>query len=81
MIKDLEVISGFQRLRYLDGLLITENHQLIALDGLYGVTEVKLRVDIINNYNLCYSLDSISDKMFWQVKYYVHLSIVESTVL
>ena len=61
------MISGFQRLRYLDGLLLTENHQLIAIDGLHGIEEVKLRVDIINNYRLCYSLDALPDRMFWQV--------------
>ena len=67
VLQRLEVISGFQRLRYLDGLLITRNPQLVAIDGLYGVTEVNLRVDIVGNPLLCYSLDSLSDKPFWQV--------------
>ena len=61
------MISGFQRLRYVDGLLITQNPQLVAIDGLYGVTEVNLRVDIIDNPLLCYVIDSLSDKQFWQV--------------
>jgi Notch-like protein len=62
----LEVISGFQRLRYLEGLLITENPNLVALDGLWGVDTVTSVVNIVNNPQLCYVLDSLSDKPFWQ---------------
>ena len=64
----LEVISGFQRLRYLEGLLITENPNLVALDGLWGVDTVTSVVNIVNNPQLCYVLDSLSDKPFWQVR-------------
>ena len=67
-IQKLEVISGFQRLRYLGGLLITQNPQLVAVDGLYGLERADLRIDIIDNPLLCYSLDSLSDELFWQVK-------------
>ena len=67
-IQNLEVISGFQRLRYLGGLLITQNPQLVAVDGLYGLERADVRIDIIDNPLLCYSLDSLSDELFWQVK-------------
>ena len=63
----LEVITGFQRLRYIGGLLITQNPRLVALDGLYGLERAELRIDIIDNPLLCYSLDSIADRSFWQV--------------
>ena len=66
-VQELEVISGFQRLRYLNRLHITENPRLVAVDGLHGVTEVVWRADIINNPHLCYSLDSLADKQFWEV--------------
>ena len=76
----LEVISGFQRLRYLDGLLITENPSLLAVDGLWGIDTVTSVVNIINNPELCYVLDSLSDKSFWQVMavnhyFSVHISL------
>ena len=61
------MISGFQRLRYLEGLQITEHPRLLAVDGLSEVAEVSLRVDIVNNPLLCFALDSLSDKVFWQV--------------
>ena len=65
--QQLEVITGFQRLRYLEGLLITANPNLLALDGLWGIVTVTSVVNIANNPKLCYVLDSLSDKPFWQV--------------
>ena len=67
-VQELEVISGFQRLRYLEVLIITDNPKLVAVDGLWGVREVTLGVTIRNNPMLCYSLGSLSDMSFWQVK-------------
>lgn len=66
-VQELEVISGFQRLRYLEVLMVTDNPDLLTVDGLWGVREVTLGVTIRNNPMLCYSLDTLSDVSFWQV--------------
>lgn len=73
------MISGFQRLRYLEALLITNNPKLITVDGLWGVREVTLGVTLVNNPILCYSLDSLSDIPFWQVKNW-HVLYMESVI-
>ena len=68
-VQELEVISGFQRLRYLEVLMITDNPKLLTVDGLWGIREITLGVTIRNNPMLCYSLSSLSDMSFWQVEH------------
>ena len=62
--QELEQIAGFQGLRYLEALQITQNPRLRSIDGLSGIIRVQ-DVIIANNPNLCYILNELSNRSYW----------------
>ena len=62
--QELEQIAGFQSLRYLEALQITQNPRLRSIDGLSGIIRVQDLI-IENNPNLCYILNEFSDRSYW----------------
>ena len=58
-------ISGFQRLRFVEVLQITNNDNLVSIDGLSGIVRVADLLNIRSNPSLCYILDQAPDTDYW----------------
>ncbi len=67
-------ISGFQRLRYVDVLKVTNHPNLVSIDGFAGIESIRRHLDVRNNPQLCYILSDTPDYDYWKVSGISHYS-------